>query len=191
MTQTLRFFTIILWVFVLFACNSNPTKDNAIEIASTPKALKERITRYEDSLASMDPSKQSPAAYNLCQIELINRLEFYVKTFPQDTYSAECLFKLHMVFAGLNAQQKSVACGDTLLRRFPNYENRSLLLESMASSYDMFITPRDTAAVRKYYTMLLTDSRYPSTKKKEILDRLKHLKLTWIEYAQKKQPKNL
>ncbi|NBV42484.1 hypothetical protein EBR96_06930, partial [bacterium] len=31
------------------------------------------------------------------QIELINRLESYVKAFPKDAFSAECLFKLHMV----------------------------------------------------------------------------------------------
>ena len=191
MIQTFRFFALVLWVFVLFACNADPKKEETNENGSSPKALKERITRYEDSLASMDASKLSPAAYNLNQIELINRLECYVKAFPKDAFSAECLFKLHMVFAGLNAQEKSLAYGDSLLRRFPNYENRSLLLESMASSYDMFITPRDTASVRKYYTMLLQDNRYPDVKKKEILKRLKNLHLTWLDYAKKNAPKNL
>lgn len=175
---------VSLW---LTACSSNDDKMVSTETANSPKSMKERILQMEDSIATLDPSKTPPAAYNLTQIELINRLEAYCQSFPKDAYSAECLFKLHMIYSGLNAQQKSVAYGDSLLRNFPNYANRTLLLESMASAYDMFITPRDTASVRRYYLLLLKDEKYPSTKKRDVKERLKYLHLSWMDFANRKQ----
>lgn len=178
---------IISLVACMLSCSNKGPNEEANAAPNTPKAMQESIVQMEDSIAKLDPSKLKPAAYNLNQIELINRLEAYVNTFPKDPYSADCLFKLHMIYAGLNAQRKSVACGDSLLRLFPNYVNRTLLLESMASAYDMFITPRDTAAVRTYYTQLLNDSKYPEDKKQAIKERLKYLDLPWMEYVNRKQ----
>jgi len=173
-----------LW---LAACSSNDEKKVSTELVISPKSMKERILQMEDSIAKLDPSQTSPAAYNLSQIELINRLEEYFKLYPKDSYSADCLFKLHMIYSGLNAQRKSVAYGDSLLRNFPHYANRTLLLESMASAYDMFITPRDTASVRRYYLLLLKDEKYPSTKKREVKERIKYLHLSWMDFANRKQ----
>ncbi|MFM7724581.1 MAG: tetratricopeptide repeat protein [Bacteroidota bacterium] len=178
---------IISLVALMVSCRNNGTNEVSNAAPNTPKAMQESIVQMEDSIAKLDPSKVKPAAYNLNQIELINRLEAYVKSFPKDPYSADCLFKLHMIYSGLNAQRKSVACGDSLLRLFPNYVNKTLLLESMASAYDMFITPRDTAAVRKYYTQLLKDSKYSEDKKQAVKERLKFLDLPWMEYVNRKQ----
>jgi hypothetical protein len=183
-TINIVFLITSLW---LVSCSGNDQNKVSSETVNSPKSLKEGILQMEDSIAKLDPSKTSPAAYNLSQIELINRLEAYCKLYPKDAYSADCLFKLHMIYSGLNAQRKSVAYGDSLLRNFPNYPNRTLLLESMASAYDMFITPRDTASVRKYYLQLLNDDRYPSSKKREIKERLKFLHLTWMDFATRKQ----
>jgi hypothetical protein len=178
---------LLLTTLCLAACSSNEQVGGGAGAPNSPKAKKERILQMEDSIATLDPSKTSPTAYNLSQIELINRLESYYKSFPKDAYSAECLFKLHMIYSGLNAQRKSVAWGDSLLRNFPNYANKTLLLESMASAYDMFITPRDTASVRKYFLLLLNDDNYPSAKKRDIKERLKYLHLTWMDFANRKQ----
>ena len=183
-TINIVFLISSLW---LVSCSSNEQNKVSSETANSPKSMKEGILQMEDSIAKLDPSKTSPAAYNLSQIELINRLEAYCKLYPKDAYSADCLFKLHMIYSGLNAQRKSVAYGDSLLRNFPNYANRTLLLESMASAYDMFITPRDTASVRKYYLQLLNDDRYPSSKKRDIKERLKFLHLSWMDFATRKQ----
>jgi len=177
-------FATLTW---LVSCSTNKNPVDALGSSNSPKALKDSILQMEDSIARIDPSKITPAAYNLNQIELINRLEAYFKHFPKDPYTADCLFKLHMIYSGLNAHRKSVAYGDTLLRIFPNYANRILLLESMASAYDMFITPRDTASVRKYYLQLLNDEKYPSAKKRDIKERLKFLDLSWMDFANRKQ----
>lgn len=175
--------------FYITSCSNDERSSNTENIPNSAKALENSIVQMEDSIAKLDPSITNPAAYNLTQIELINRLECYIKSFPKDPYSAECMFKLHMLYSGLNAQAKSVAYGDSLLRNFPNYANRCLLLESMVSAYDMFITPRDTASVRKYCVQLLKDETYPETKKREVKERLKFLYLTWMDYSKKKQAK--
>lgn len=168
----------------MLSCSGNSnSKENAAE--TNAEMLKENIVAMEDSLSRMAGGTISPTAYNLANFELINRLETYYRSFPKDSYSAECLFKIHILYSGLNSHKKSVAYGDTLLKAFPNNKNKHLLLESMASSYDIFITPRDTAAIRKYYNMLLTDISYDKEKKKQIRKRLKLIKLTFMEYADK------
>jgi hypothetical protein len=51
----------------------------------------------------------------------------------------------------------------------------------MGSSYDIN-SPRDTAMVKKYYTLLLQSAKVPSQKKKDIKARLAKLDLTFEQY---------
>ena len=144
--------------------------------------MRERITSYEDSLANLQKDPQKAAQItSLAQIELINRLRTYTKTFPQDTFSADCLFKIHMIYEHLRAPREARAYGDTLLERFPDYKNRLLVIESLGSSYDIN-APRDTAMVRKYYNLLLQEPKMPTQKKKDIKARLARLDLTFEDY---------
>ena len=144
--------------------------------------MRERITSYEDSLANLQKDPQKAAQItSLAQIELINRLKTYTKTFPQDTFSADCLFKIHMIYEHLRAPREARAYGDTLLERFPDYKNRLLVIESLGSSYDIN-APRDTAMVRKYYNLLLQEPKMPTQKKKDIKARLARLDLTFEDY---------
>jgi len=140
------------------------------------------ITSYEDSLAKLqlDPKKAAKIT-SLAQIELINRLVAYSRAFPKDTFSADCLFKTHMIYEHLRAPREARAYGDTLLSRFPQYKNRLLVYESLGSSYDIN-EPRDTAMVRKYYDLLLKEPKVPAQKKKDIKARLAKLDLTFEEY---------
>jgi hypothetical protein len=93
-----------------------------------------------------------------------------------------------MVYSGLNAHRKSIAYGDTLLKKFPSYKNKDLVIESNIAALDVFLEPRDTSEIHRYYTMLLNDNDYPSAKKLEIRRRLKHLELSIFDYAS--LPKN-
>jgi len=185
-------FKVVLLTFVLLltSCASDGSKKNQTPLIknqkSSPQYLREKIKTMEDSMAKFNASNVSTAAYNLSQLELINRLEEYYKTYPKDTFSANCLFKMHMLYSGMNAHVKSVAYGDSLLKAFPNNANRFLLLESMISSCDMFITPRDTAAMRRYCQMLLLDKNYSEFKKQEIRNRLKFISLPLMDYAAKR-----
>jgi hypothetical protein len=87
-----------------------------------------------------------------------------------------------MKYGELQAHQNAVAYGDTLLKSFPNYKNRDFVLESLGSSYDIYIEPRDTSKVRYYYELLLKEKTVKNDKKAEIRARLKYLHLDLFEY---------
>ena len=170
---------LLLAGLMLTSCNSNPEKQ------SKKTELRERITNYEDSLAKLQKDPQKAAKItSLAQIELINRLTAYSRAYPKDTFSADCLFKTHMIYEHLRAPREARAYADTLLERFPNYKNRSLLLESMASSYDINM-PRDTSKVRYYFSLLLQEPSITEQKKKDIKARLERLDLTFEQYILK------
>jgi hypothetical protein len=142
----------------------------------------------EDSITTLSTQKTTGAMLSLSQQELINRLTAYYRNYPEDPYSADCLFKVQMVYSGLNAHRKSIAYGDTLLKQFPGYKNKYLAIESNIAALDVFIEPRDTAEIHRYYKMLLNDNDYPSAKKTEIRRRLTYLELSIFDYAS--LPKN-
>jgi hypothetical protein len=166
----------------MYSCkDSNATASETKPL--TKESLRASIKEMEDSLSNSSNSTLSGAAYNLSQLELINRLTAYYRNYPDDPYSADCLFKVQMVYSGLNAHRKSIAYGDTLLKKFPSYKNKYLVIESNIAALDVFLEPRDTAMIRTYYTMLLSDHEYPKTKKAEINRRLKFLYLSIFDYA--------
>ena len=167
-------------ILILAACQNSPEKQ------SKKTELRNRITSYEDSLATLqkDPKKAAQIT-SLTQIELINRLKAYSQAFPKDTFSADCLFKSHMIYQQLRAPIEARAYADTLLERFPNYKNRSLLLESLASSYDMNM-PRDTTKVRYYFNLLLQEPTTTKEQKMDIKKRLAQLALTFEQYIMQK-----
>lgn len=165
---------------VLFACGNEAEKDSGV----SREVLKKSISEMEDSIRTLQKNAGAMAIPSLTNIELINRLTLYYRYYPIDPYSADCLFKVHIKYSDLGAYQKSVDYGDTILREFPDFKNRDFIMESIASSYDVFISPRDTAQVRKYYTMLLNEANVPSRKKGDIRKRLAHLDLSLFEYAE-------
>ena len=176
----MRKITIVLSCvcLLLYSCGNNPKVDE-----KSREALKTKITQMEDSISALQKKSSQPLP-NLTSIELINRLTAYYTAFPKDEYSADCLFKIHMKFSELNAEEKALAYGDTLLIGFPNYKNRDFLLESMASTYDLLIEPRDTSKVRYYYSLLLKEKKLPKEKREGIENRLKHLDLDFFAYIE-------
>jgi hypothetical protein len=170
----------VLFISVLFivSCGDNNEKSDI-----SRAELKGKIKEFEDSIADLqkDPKNLSKIT-SLINIELVNRLTAYYRAFPKDDYSSDCLFKIHMKYSELNAHEKSVAYGDTLLELFPDYKNKEFLLESMASAQDVYILPRDTSKVRFYYSKLLNDPNVKNEKKRDIRNRLNHLDLTFDDY---------
>ena len=179
--------TCSLLLALIYSCNQSSTQtEDAAPL--TREELKASIQEMEDSVMMISSQKSTGATLSLSQQELINRLTAYYRVYPEDPYSADCLFKVQMVYSGLNAHRKSIAYGDTLLKKFPSYKNKYLAIESNVAALDVFIEPRDTAEIHRYYNMLLNDNDYPSAKKAEIRRRLKYLELSIFDYAS--LPKN-
>ncbi len=185
--RTIVCFVSLMLLSLMYSCkDSNATASETKPL--TKESLRASIKEMEDSLSSSSNSTLSGAAYNLSQLELINRLTAYYRNYPEDPYSADCLFKVQMVYSGLNAHRQSIAYGDSLLMKFPSYKNKYLVIESNIAALDVFLEPRDTSEIHRYYNMLLNDNAYPSAKKLEIRRRLKHLELSIFDYAS--LPKN-
>ena len=179
----MRKITIVLSCvsLLLYSCGNNPKVDE-----KSREALKTKITEMEDSISALQKKSSEPIP-NLTSIELINRLTAYYTAFPKDEYAADCLFKLHMKFSELNAEEKALEYGDTLLLNFPNYKNRDFILESMASTYDVLIEPRDTSKVRYYYSLLLKVKNLPKEKREGVEKRLKYLDIDFFSYIEMKE----
>ena len=175
----MRKITIVLSCIclILYSCGNKPKV-----VENSREALKTKITEMEDSISALQKKSSEPIP-NLTSIELINRLTAYYKAFPKDEYAADCLFKLHMKHTELNAHEKALEYGDTLLLNFPNYKNKDFILESLGSTYDFIIQPRDTSKVRYYYSLLLKE-RIPKEKREGIENRLKHLDLDFFAYIE-------
>ncbi len=179
----MRRITIVLSCIslILYSCGNNPKVDE-----NSREALKTKISEMEDSISALQKKSSEPLP-NLTSIELINRLTAYYSAFPKDDYAADCLSKLHMKFSELNAHEKALEYGDTLLLNFPNYKNRDFILESMASTYDVLIEPRDTSKVRYYYSLLLKAKNLPKEKREGIEKRLKYLDIDFFSYTELNQ----
>jgi tetratricopeptide (TPR) repeat protein len=175
--------SIFIAVALIFGLNSCTGADSGTD-RPEKEELKARIKEMEDSLnllqGNIHDIKQIP---NLTQFELINRLLDYYNYYPQDSYAAECLDKVHMKYSGMNIHQRAVQYADTLLEKFPKYVNRALVLESLGSTYDVFIQPRDTIKIRKYYTMLLEENpNLDREKASGLRDRLAHLDMNFDQF---------
>lgn len=185
--------SLVVLAVLLWGVNSckNSTADTETAAPVSRESLKASIQAMEDSVTTLSTQKTTGAMLSLSQQELINRLTAYYRNYPEDPYSADCLFKVQMVYSGLNAHRKSIAYGDTLLKKFPSYKNKYLAIESNIAALDVFIEPRDTSEIHRYYNMLLNDSEYPSAKKLEIRRRLKYLELSIFDYASLPKSKTL
>jgi hypothetical protein len=169
---------------LFYSCGGDGQKNEEL-VKPSKEELRASIKVMEDSLKKLQVN-QIPVE-NLHQMELINRLKLYYELYSEDKYSPVCLDNIHMIYSGMGVPELSSAYADTLLDKYPTYENRAMILESQGSNYDVFITPRDSAMVRYYYSLLLKENpNLNKDKRKGIIDRLAHNNLTFDEYLSKK-----
>jgi hypothetical protein len=114
----LKMFVFILGFTSFYAVNSC-SNSNIKSDKPSKEDLKARIKEMEDSLKGLQVNiqevKQIP---NLTHFELINRLLDYYHNYPKDSYSAECLDKVHMKYSGMNIVLLSM-----LIRFWRNFRN--------------------------------------------------------------------
>lgn len=143
------------------------------------------ITAFEDSLksVSVDVNQLTDPEIGVEYAEKC--LEVYHR-FPKDKDAPKYLDKAHIIFASLGMHQRSVMLADTLIMNYPMYKNRPMVLESLASAYDVFIVPRRKEKVEKYYRMLLKESKNLSEEQRENIEfRLRNIDLSFEELIEK------
>lgn len=122
---------------------------------------------------------QNGGDVTIAQKALIDSLSRFVDLYDSDPYAPICLDKIHMIHTAKGNYQHAVVIGDMLLDNYPDYANRAMILESQATAYDVFIQPRDTDKITRYYKQLLEEfPDLPKEKKQNIQDRLDNIHLT-------------
>jgi hypothetical protein len=147
----------------------------------------QEVTDFEDSLKAnaVDVNQLTDQDLGIKYAEKC--LDFY-HHFPKDKSAPNYLDKAHVIFASIGLHQRSVMLADTLIQNYPLYKNRSMVLESLASAYDVFIIPRRKDKVKRYYEMLLKESKtLTNEQRKDIEFRLQNIDLTFEELIQKQR----
>ncbi len=175
----MRYLVIVLFGLCMVSCGG----ENAIE---TKEEVVESFKQYEDSIKAdgnaLVDSKKGVEYAEKC-LEIAHK-------FPKDKDAPKYMDKAHMIFAGLGLHGRSVALADSIILMYPMYENRAMVLQSAATTYDMLILPRKKDKVKKYYEMLLKENpKMPAEQRKDIEFRLEHIDLTFEELVELQQPK--
>lgn len=171
------FFSGVLFFSLLISCTGSNSSKNDTEIEN----LKEIIVQKEDSLSQLQ--KENKPIPRDKHFELIQSLNDFYLAFPKDKYAPVCLDKIQMSYSGLGVYHRAIEYADILIKKYPKYINRPMILESQASNYDIFQQPRDTVKVKYYYELLLKENPNLDKDKKEGIEmRLQHLNLTFDEY---------
>ena len=150
---------------------------NSPEKGVTVREMDQQVKAVEDSLKrgliKPDPAVEARYAESCLKI---------YRTFPNSKEAPRYLDKAHMIYSSAGSHEIAARYADTLIRKYPKYENRPMVLLSLASAYDMFIVPRNKFLVEKYYRLLLTENpNLPKEEREGYEFRLKHIDLTYEE----------
>ncbi len=163
---------------IVFSCSS---KTNESTVPKTAEETIKEIEKFEDSLR-LNQTNTTAFAHPELGLKYAEKCMAYAVDFPKTKKAPYYLDKAHIILAGIGLHRRSAELGEKLLVDYPFYENRLMVIESVASSYDVLIVPRDKNKVEKYYQLLLKEGKKLSEeRKKEIQFRLEHSELTFEE----------
>lgn len=156
----------------------------------SPDVLRVGIKGLEDSLMRLSEDQTADRTLtNLVQQAYIEKLKLMYRTYPKDKDAAHSLRKVYMMYSAMGAPELSVKYADSLVEKYPKYEEGWLALQSNAMYYDMEAQPRDKEKVRYYLEKLLKE--YPDLDP-EIIDqvksRLETIDLTFEELILQNNP---
>jgi len=167
----------VLYVFIatifLASCSHNKDKID----------IHKRIDYYEDTIRQWGGGQGIPEDRNDFANRYIKVLIQAYREDPKHSKTPEYLDRVHMWYSTKQDAKNAVKWATQVIEDYPNYENRKMLLESIATLYDNDIPPRDSLKVRKYYTQLLQEfPAIDSTEKQAIKRRLKYNHLSLEQY---------
>lgn len=153
-----RSFFLILAIVstALTACVNTKDKLRS-EINEKEKAL------FEEKDHSINPNKAR---------EVITLYRYYAEKFPDDTLSAEYLFKAGDVSSGINAYQNALEFFHIVSEKYPqsSHAGQALFLQGFINENSL----GDTVSARKYYEEFI--KRFPENEMKESAEfSLQHL----------------
>jgi len=149
-------------------------KQTKEEIVSDFKTYEDSLFNSQDGIATKEDMKS--------EMQYAERCLAMAHKFPKDEAAAKYMDKAHMTFAGMGLYGRSVMIADSIITFYPRYKNRAMVLESAASTYDMFILPRNKAKIKEYYELLLNENpKMPKEQRDQLEFRLENIDLTYKE----------
>lgn len=169
-------FFITTLIFILLACGGGKKEDS----------VHTKIVQYEDSIAQWGGGQGDIDRRNDFANRYISVLQQAYNEEPENPKTPGYLDRIHMWYSTIGDANNSMKWAKILLEKYPKYENREMLLESIASMYDSEIIPRDSLKVKEYYTQLLKEfPNLDKEKRNDIENRLKYNNLTFEAYLMK------
>jgi tetratricopeptide (TPR) repeat protein len=145
------------------------------------------VEHFEDSLKQAGTAAQDGPSVSIAYAD---KCLLVYRSFPKSEEAPEYLDKAHIILSGAGSHRLAVQYADTLINNYPDYKNRPMVLQSLASAYDIFIVPRNKELVEKYYTLLLKENpNLPKEEREMIQNRLDHIDLTFEEMITQPQKK--
>lgn len=167
---------ILTATFLGYSCTSQSTSPEANKQKTIKDALKE-IKSFEKKIKNQSTLNEATA------VEYADKCLAVAHDFPKSKEAPQMMNKAHVILSSVGLYQRSVVLADSIIIMYPTYEKRVMVLESLASSYDIFIVPRKKEMVKKYYEMLLQEGKsMDSIKRQSIENRLKFIDLSFEDY---------
>lgn len=157
----------VLVAIVLASCGGNGD-------ARPMDTIKSEIEAKEKKISALSTKIENADKMNAESDELVDLLLEFYRAYPEEPYSASCLSKVHMLYSRDGNATKAVAYADTLLMHYPNFPDRSQMIESQIQAYEMLIEPRNVAKIKSYLEMWLKENK--NAPKEKIADMKYHLK---------------
>ncbi len=158
---------------LLTACSGGAAKETV-----TKEALLQEVTVFEDSLKR----NLIPAGSREVTINYAEKCLAVYRNFPKSKEAPKYLDKAHVILSSNGLHGLAVLYADTLINKYPAYKNRPMVLQSLASAYDLFIIPRKKELVVKYYKMLLKENpNLPKEERENVQFRLDNIDKTFEE----------
>ena len=156
---------MIALLALLWSCGGGEAEAEKDKFYTTevPEAgvLRVGIKQLEDSLNKISLNRKiDDKITNLVQQAYIEKLKLMYQAYPKDKDAALSLRKVYMMYSAMGVPDLSVKYADTLIERYPKYEERWLALQSNAIYYDMEVVPRNKEKVRYYLEKLIKE--YPN-----------------------------
>lgn len=156
-------------LLLIAACSGGKAEKTEADLIAEVKA-------FEDSLKTA----KSDMAVSTTSVKYADKCLAVYRSFPKSKEAPKYLDKAHIILSSAGMHNMAVLYADTLIRKYPDYENRPMVLQSMATAYDIFIVPRRKELVKKYYNLLLTENpKLPKEEKENIEYRLEHIDMTF------------
>lgn len=175
----MRYLFVIALLVGMVACSNEPKEVTETTVIDSVKAFEDSLKSISVDVNALTDQKIGVAYAEKC-------LEVYHR-FPKSKEAPKYLDKAHIIFASLGMHGRSVALADTLIMKYPAYENRPMVLESLATAYDIYLQPRKKEKVEKYYQLLLKENpNLPKEKKEDIEFRLENINLSFEELIMKR-----